>query len=360
MRKNGFTLIELLAVIVILAIIALIATPIILGIISDAKKESEERSVELYASAVRNAVAAYQLTNTSAPESFEDLDIQYDGDVICAIEELYEDGSFYLEGCKVNNGTKEYSYGTKVEMVIKLSDICTPVSTATTGNVPTGTYNIGDEYTCEVKKGTSYIFFVLSKEENKISLIMDSNIREDGTPVKEINPNDNGIVSWLNSNDYALAGGEVTDEMLNDNGACQYAGACATNKYGPITAMDYLQKATEEWGNTNSLTVNNFTDYSGTSHDMKEYVLNARMPYYSEIENVSSSTPWLLNYLDDGGNQTNKVDGLYGYWTLSSAGVDDAWYVACVGSANSDGPGHEMNVAAGAEVGVRPVITLFI
>ena len=33
MRKSGFTLIELLAVIVILAIIALIATPIILGIV---------------------------------------------------------------------------------------------------------------------------------------------------------------------------------------------------------------------------------------------------------------------------------------------------------------------------------------
>ncbi len=39
MRK-GFTLIELLAVIVILAVIALIATPIILGIISNAKKEA--------------------------------------------------------------------------------------------------------------------------------------------------------------------------------------------------------------------------------------------------------------------------------------------------------------------------------
>ena len=61
MKNNGFTLIELLAVIVILAIIALIATPIILGIINDAREESNERSVELYAAAVKNAVAAYQL-----------------------------------------------------------------------------------------------------------------------------------------------------------------------------------------------------------------------------------------------------------------------------------------------------------
>lgn len=39
-NKKGFTLIELLAVIVILAVIALIATPVITGIIADSKKSS--------------------------------------------------------------------------------------------------------------------------------------------------------------------------------------------------------------------------------------------------------------------------------------------------------------------------------
>ena len=39
-NKKGFTLIELLAVIVILAIIALIATPIVINIIEDSKKNS--------------------------------------------------------------------------------------------------------------------------------------------------------------------------------------------------------------------------------------------------------------------------------------------------------------------------------
>ena len=109
--KKGFTLIELLAVIVILAIIALIATPIILGIINDARKESNERSAELYASAVRNAIAAYQLTGTTAPTKFSDLDIQYDGNIVCATEELYEDGSFYIADCIVNGDEVEYTYG---------------------------------------------------------------------------------------------------------------------------------------------------------------------------------------------------------------------------------------------------------
>ena len=100
--KKGFTFIELLAVIVILAIIALIATPIILGIINDARKESNEKSAELYASAVRNAIASYQLTHPTAPTSFSELDIEHDGNVVCEKEELYADGSFYIADCTVN------------------------------------------------------------------------------------------------------------------------------------------------------------------------------------------------------------------------------------------------------------------
>lgn len=53
--KKGFTLIELLAVIVILAIIALIATPIILGIINDARTSAKERSAELVVTGVEYA-----------------------------------------------------------------------------------------------------------------------------------------------------------------------------------------------------------------------------------------------------------------------------------------------------------------
>lgn len=45
-NKKGFTLIELLAVIVILAIVALIATPIILNVINDARKGAFKRSAE--------------------------------------------------------------------------------------------------------------------------------------------------------------------------------------------------------------------------------------------------------------------------------------------------------------------------
>ena len=55
MKNKAFTLIELLAVIVILAIIALIATPIILGIIKDARENAKKRSAELVYTGVEYA-----------------------------------------------------------------------------------------------------------------------------------------------------------------------------------------------------------------------------------------------------------------------------------------------------------------
>ena len=73
-KKNGFTLIELLAVIVILAIIALIATPIILGIVEDAKRDAFLRSVELVVSTTDMDI------NTKTYESTYTYEIT-DGDI---------------------------------------------------------------------------------------------------------------------------------------------------------------------------------------------------------------------------------------------------------------------------------------
>ena len=54
-NTKGFTLIELLAVIVILAIIALIATPMILGVIDSAKKGAAESSAYGYLESVEKS-----------------------------------------------------------------------------------------------------------------------------------------------------------------------------------------------------------------------------------------------------------------------------------------------------------------
>ena len=60
--QKGFTLIELLAVIVILAVIALIATPLVMGVINRARANAAIDSVYGYLDAVEQAVAEYQLT----------------------------------------------------------------------------------------------------------------------------------------------------------------------------------------------------------------------------------------------------------------------------------------------------------
>ena len=64
--KKGFTLIELLAVIVILAVIALIATPLIMNVINDAKKNAAKDSAYGYVKAVENAMVSYMYEHTSA------------------------------------------------------------------------------------------------------------------------------------------------------------------------------------------------------------------------------------------------------------------------------------------------------
>ncbi|MEI3529768.1 MAG: leucine-rich repeat domain-containing protein [Bacilli bacterium] len=58
-KKSGFTLIELLAVIVILAIIALIATPMVLKYIQNAKEQSGEQSIK----AMVKAAETYRMAN---------------------------------------------------------------------------------------------------------------------------------------------------------------------------------------------------------------------------------------------------------------------------------------------------------
>ena len=64
MKKRGFTLIELLAVIVVLAIIALIATPIVMNVIKNANAGAAERSADNYVKAVETLIATEKLDGT--------------------------------------------------------------------------------------------------------------------------------------------------------------------------------------------------------------------------------------------------------------------------------------------------------
>ena len=110
MKKKGFTLIELLAVIVILAIIALIATPLVLKYIETARTNSKITSTQNYIKGVEIALANYSITNKgkSYPEGcYEintlntELDITMKGD-------MPSEGKVCIENNKIEKAIVKY------------------------------------------------------------------------------------------------------------------------------------------------------------------------------------------------------------------------------------------------------------
>jgi len=100
-NKKGFTLIELLAVIVILAIIALIATPIVLNIISKARKSAAESTVYGAMEALSLAYAESQLDAT--PLTFP-------------VTVKFEDQKFYLGEDASGTAEADRTFTTKGKM----------------------------------------------------------------------------------------------------------------------------------------------------------------------------------------------------------------------------------------------------
>ena len=108
MNKKGFTLIELLAVIVVLAIIAFIATPIVMGVIEKAQVGANERSVEGYMKAYEAAYYQYMLDNSGNEPTAQLTNVDYSGaEVTCT---CYvgddEDQTYTYEGSEAKADAK--------------------------------------------------------------------------------------------------------------------------------------------------------------------------------------------------------------------------------------------------------------
>ena len=124
LRRRGFTLIELIAVLVFMAIIALIVTPLVMNIIRKAKISARKRSVDAYGRSVELAIASYLMDNGYFPTNADlpNLQVEYSGStVVCNVMAMKENGGLYLSECKVNNvdvkdsSTEDgwYHYGTR-------------------------------------------------------------------------------------------------------------------------------------------------------------------------------------------------------------------------------------------------------
>ena len=105
-NKKGFTLVELLAVIVILAIIALIATPIILNVIDDAKTNAAKNSAYGYIDALEKANAQDMLSSESINVLSGDYTIS-DG----ALTHGESAVTVKFKGTKPTSGTLTYAEG---------------------------------------------------------------------------------------------------------------------------------------------------------------------------------------------------------------------------------------------------------
>ena len=92
MKNKGFTLIELLAVIVILAIIALIATPMILGVIDTAKRGSAESAALGYVDAVEKSIMLNQVNGGVAPAA-DEYTISANGKTLTSKNKTYKNAS---------------------------------------------------------------------------------------------------------------------------------------------------------------------------------------------------------------------------------------------------------------------------
>ncbi len=141
-KDKGFTLIELLAVIVILAIIYLIAAPIVLNVINDASESSKIRSKELYLRAVDEAIVRKNLTSNFNPSK---CTVNDNGDITCDGIELvievtgekpckgtitYENGKRISEDvayCSGGNTSQEDNKNTSIANPPELMDSLTPV-----------------------------------------------------------------------------------------------------------------------------------------------------------------------------------------------------------------------------------------
>ena len=285
-KKKGFTLIELIAVLVIMAIIALIVTPLVMTIIRKAKDSAAKRSVDAYGRSIDIAIAGYILDNAEFPDSLDQLNIEYSGkEVTCGIMSLNEDSGAYLSECSVGN--------------YKVKD-----STTNDGwyhyeakNMVTFDYKIGDTVTY---KGVEFQVIKNSKKGDATVALIKS------TP--------------------------LTSEEITALGE-EFAAALAESVDGYVTlgeninSADYsnslLKRMVYTWATTNSMLVNvndnvRLVTYDELTNNLK-YVVTASTDYNGVSQYVNGSVAWTEAKLYWGFTTGTNI-GRYGFTSTSPIG----------------------------------------
>ena len=204
MKKKGFTLIELLAVIIILAIIALIANPIILNMIDDARKSAGLSESEMIMRGINNYCATSAMK--AQLDGSTDICTDDDGVTIDDVSKMVN-----LGNAKVKKVT--YSNGKVTELVIESNNNKYELQ-------PDGSFSVNGEVTDPEEPANpnpeteqqyallttgqqfSQILFESSSLEFDTKIIFTQDKAPSDVQLKDLSANkDMSIVSWFNSED---------------------------------------------------------------------------------------------------------------------------------------------------------------
>ena len=412
MKKKGFTLIELLTVIVVLAIIALIATPIVMNTIKNAKKGAAERSADSYVKQVEVAVAEERLSKNEVLEG--EYQITSDGNLCrdksasCSDDKKIKiemSGTKPTSGkIKITNGSVDQSsssmtigdYTVSYNSTKKTYEAIEKGNTTPDTPQPTKTYTNGEVVYFNVDNGTKCSNYTETQSNTgvKRGCMKFYAFNDDGKDTVNLilDHNTTATVAWITKEDYIAAGGE---DLSSDKGDCQYGNLCSKNKYGPHTLLTQLKNDTKSWVGTK--TPSNYTmdqtgqaskakytiDYSGykarliTAQELAQITGNttwdektATNSFYFDSKTDTASTTcksgnttgckygWLYDRTNNNctkyGCLNNSDKETYGYWTASSRAGNpyNAWSVDCNADVNNN------SVGRSSSFGVRPVITV--
>ena len=385
-NKKGFTLIELLAVIVVLAIIALIATPIVMNTIKNAKKGAAERSADNYIKQVETAVAEAKLEKNSVPNGTYTID--NNGNLIGTELpngklEIEMSGNKPSDGkVAIKNGGVSQA-GTKLvvgDFILQYNQEKKRLEAIEKGNTSV-TYTNGEVVYFNVSTGT------------KCSSL-DYTLANSNTGYNGINPSSEQT-SCLKFYAFNDDGGDTINLILDHNTTATIAwNSSGSNKSGPSEVLTQLNNDTKSWVGTeiqSNYTMDQST-HSGSKYTIDYSEYKARLITAQEVAQITGNASWdektTVNYyyLDsktskasdtctdgnttgcsygwlydrtntsciDRGCLNNSDQETYGYWTASSraSGFYFVWRVRY--SSHVGG-----NTAGDANAfGVRPVITV--
>ena len=288
-KRKAFTLIELVAVLVIMAIIALIVTPLVMSIIRKARISADKRSIDAYGRSIELAIAGYLMDTGSFPTSIDELTIEYSGDeVICSTTNLNSDSSVYLAGCTVGGRSVEgYAYG-KEEVG--------PTYTA---------YNVGDHVSYN---GVTYYVIEDSDTSNDIiKLLKEIPLTE--TEMDNLNPagagntvggqNGDGNGQYGISADYSTSTvKQVVDAWKNSAVASGDTATARLITFEEVHSLGYSDTVDSCCG---GLTYYAKTDY------VPSWVYNVSRGYWTMSRYGNGGLLWVVR---DSGELYNNLDGL--------------------------------------------------